>query len=98
MLAAGERLTGIQLRGIDPEQELQATGLANSMLSGSLTDLEPRGSRIILGEALARELRVKLQDTVVLVVPKGSVTPVGIQPRTQALHGGRHLPLRHVRI
>jgi lipoprotein-releasing system permease protein len=83
MLAAGERLTGTLLRGIDPEQELQATGLANSMLSGSLTDLEPRGSRIILGEALARELRVGMHDTVVLVVPKGSVTPVGIQPRTK---------------
>jgi lipoprotein-releasing system permease protein len=81
MLAASERLTGVQLRGVDPEQELQATGLADSMLSGSLTDLEPDAARIILGEALATELRVKQGDKVVLVVPKATVTPAGIQPR-----------------
>jgi lipoprotein-releasing system permease protein len=81
MLAAGERLAGAQLRGIDPAQELQATGFANSMSSGSLADLEPGAYHIILGEALATELRVKLQDSVVLVAPKGTVTPTGIEPR-----------------
>jgi lipoprotein-releasing system permease protein len=83
MATAGDHLSGVQLRGIDPVQEARATGLADTMLAGqgSLADLAAGQYRIILGEALAAELRVKLQDKVVLVVPKGSVTPAGIAPR-----------------
>jgi lipoprotein-releasing system permease protein len=81
MVAAGERLSGVKLRGVDPGQEMRATGLARSLTAGSLTDLEPGGFQIILGEALAAELGVKLGDKVIVVVPKGVVTPVGLKPR-----------------
>jgi lipoprotein-releasing system permease protein len=81
MLAAGERLAGAELRGIEPAQEIEATGLGDSVIEGSLLDLQPRAWRIILGEALATELRVKPGDPVVLIAPKGTVTPTGIEPR-----------------
>jgi lipoprotein-releasing system permease protein len=81
MVTAGQRLSGVKLRGVDPVQEVQATGLAGSMIEGSLADLEPGGFQVILGEALAAELGVKLQDKVLLVVPKVTVTPVGPEPR-----------------
>lgn len=86
MLWADQRLDGIQLRGIDPEQEAKATTLQDSMLKdqGSLSDLESRQYRIILGDGLAAELRVKRGDTVVLAVPKASVTPAGITPKQRA--------------
>jgi lipoprotein-releasing system permease protein len=44
-------------------------------------DLVAGTYRVILGRALALELGVKVGDTVVLIAPKGSVTPTGIQPR-----------------
>ncbi len=81
MLAAGERLAGVDLRGMDPAQESGSTGLATSMLVGKLADLQAGGYRIILGEALATELRVQVNDTVVLIAAKGVVTPAGIVPR-----------------
>jgi len=81
MLAAGERLAGVDLRGMDPDQESGSTGLATSLLVGTLADLQPGGYRIILGEALATELRVQVNDKVVLIAAKGVVTPAGIVPR-----------------
>jgi len=81
MLAAGERLAGVQLRGIDPDQELRVTGIGRSLREGKLTQLVPGAYRIVLGEALAAELRVKVNDTVVLIAPEGAVTPTGLVPR-----------------
>jgi lipoprotein-releasing system permease protein len=81
MLAAGERLAGVQLRGVDPAQEQQANGLAQSLTQGKLTDLTAGAYRIMLGEALAAELRVGVNDTVVLIAAKGTITPTGLVPR-----------------
>lgn len=81
MVTAGERLAGVQLRGVDPAQEISATGLEKVMLQGSQRDLAPGEFGIILGDALASELRVGLQDRVVLIAPRGVVTPTGVVPR-----------------
>lgn len=84
MLAAGERLAATQLRGIDPEREARIGGLAGVLTAGALTDLQAGQYRIILGETLAQELDVAVGDKVVVVVPKASVTPVGIEPRKRS--------------
>ncbi len=84
MLAAGKRLSGVQLRGLDPAQEQGAKGLGQSVHEGSLSDLEPGAFRIILGDALAAELHVTLHDKVVLIAPKGTVTLTGIQARVRS--------------
>lgn len=81
MLAAGAHLAGTQLRGIDPVQEKAIVGIGRSLVAGSLDALQAGGYRIVLGEALASELGVTVGGTVVVLVPKGSVTPVGIEPR-----------------
>lgn len=81
MLVAGRRIAGAQLRGVLPEEEEQAVGVGRTLTSGSLADLQPGSWRIILGEALARELAVGVGDTVVVIAPEGTVTPGGIAPR-----------------
>ena len=81
MFAHGPRLTGAQVRGIDPAEEARAIGLGRRLLSGSLDDLQPGSFRIVLGEALARELGVKTGDDVVLIAPLGTPTPTGMVPR-----------------
>ncbi len=43
MLAAGQRLAGTQLRGIDPLQEKGLKGLAGVLTAGSLEDLSAGG-------------------------------------------------------
>jgi lipoprotein-releasing system permease protein len=81
MVAAGERLAGTVLRGVDPAQERKLNGLAGVMTAGRLEDLTAGGWRVILGEALAGELGVKVGDSVVIVVPKAVVTPAGVEAR-----------------
>jgi lipoprotein-releasing system permease protein len=81
MLAKGRRLTGAKVRGVLPEEERRATGLAQRVISGSLDDLVAGSYRIILGSALAHELDARPGDEVVLIAPVGSATPTGIMPR-----------------
>jgi lipoprotein-releasing system permease protein len=54
------------------------------MQAGKLADLQPRRYRIILGEALATELRVHVGDPVILITDKAIVTPAGIVPRMKS--------------
>jgi lipoprotein-releasing system permease protein len=81
MLANGQRITGAGIRGVLPEEERRATGLAQHITQGHLADLAPGQYRIILGSALARELAAKVGDSVVLVAPEGTATPTGVVPR-----------------
>ena len=81
MFAAGERLTGAQLRGVDPEAEAATGGLAQRLVQGSIASLTPGSYHVVLGEALAEELGAKPGDQVVLIAPQGTATPTGIEPR-----------------
>jgi lipoprotein-releasing system permease protein len=81
MFANGRRMVGANVRGVLPEQERTATGLAQRVIAGSLDDLKPGSYATILGSALAHELNVHPGDTVVLIAPEGTATPTGVVPR-----------------
>ena len=81
MFASGPRLTGAQLRGVDPAEEARTVGLGRQLLQGRLDSLQPGRYRVILGEALAQELGVQVGGSVVLIAPQGTATPTGIVPR-----------------
>ncbi|MBS0396920.1 MAG: FtsX-like permease family protein, partial [Proteobacteria bacterium] len=48
-----------------------------------LDALAPGGYRALLGRALAEELNLRVGDSVVLAVPVGTATPVGVVPRVR---------------
>ena len=81
MLAHDGRIEGAQLRGVDPGEEGKADSLADRMIEGRLDALQPGSWRIVLGDALARQLGVGVGGTVVLIAPEGVVTPTGVVPR-----------------
>lgn len=81
MLANGVYVAGATVRGVLPDEERKATGLAQSLTVGRLEDLEPGKYRIILGSALAQELHAKVGGQVVLIAPEGTATPTGVVPR-----------------
>lgn len=86
LLMAEEALAGVQVRGIDPALEPDVSVIATLLGQGSLEDLQPGAYRALIGTALARELDVGVGDSVVLVLAQGTVTPVGLTPRTRLLH------------
>jgi lipoprotein-releasing system permease protein len=81
MFAAGPHMLGASVRGVLPEQERTATGLAQRLVSGRLDDLKPGSYATILGSALAHDLGVRVGDSVVLIAPEGTATPTGVVPR-----------------
>jgi lipoprotein-releasing system permease protein len=86
MLANGQRLAGAEVRGVLPEEERHATGLAQHVIAGSLSDLKDGAYAIILGAALAHELNARVGDSVVLIAPEGTATPTGVVPRMRRFH------------
>ena len=86
LLTNGKRVTGATVRGVLPEEERKATGLADHLKAGRLEDLKPRSRNVILGSALARDLDAKVGGTVVIMAPEGTATPVGVMPRMLTFH------------
>jgi lipoprotein-releasing system permease protein len=67
-----------QVRGIDPGREVQVSPLASSMIAGSLPALQPGAQGIVLGRALAGNLRLDIGDPVNLVVPQSNPAGTGV--------------------
>jgi lipoprotein-releasing system permease protein len=81
MLAHAGRTAGATVRGIDPEEERRAVGIATRIEGGRVEDLVGGSYRIVLGDALAEALGARIGDEVVVVAPQGTVTPAGVVPR-----------------
>ena len=81
LLANGDTLRGVLVRGIVPAEEARITDLAAKLRDTTLATLQPGAWRIVLGAELARQLGVRPGDAVTLVAPSGQVTPAGVLPR-----------------
>ncbi|MEJ2394848.1 MAG: lipoprotein-releasing ABC transporter permease subunit, partial [Candidatus Thiodiazotropha sp.] len=81
MLISGQKVSGVLLRGIQPDQESAVSSVISDIKKGSIDNLVPGGFGIILGRELALILGVSVGDKVTLVTPQINVTPAGIMPR-----------------
>ncbi len=85
MLSSESNVFGVVLKGIDPDRVGRVTELANNLKAGRLEDLkggkegDPPG--IILGVELAKHLSVSLNDSIQVISPLGTVTPMGMMPK-----------------
>ncbi len=80
MLVNGRHVSGAKIRGILPEEERRVGTIEEHLTAGSM-QLPGGEYRIVLGAALAREMAVKVGDSVILVVAQGTATPFGVMPR-----------------
>ena len=87
MISSGPQATGGILRGVDLATVGTVTRLPEDVRIGRLEDLgdAPEGGlpRVILGKELAANLGVAVGDLVEILVPGGSVTPLGAFPRVE---------------
>ena len=95
MLINGDRVSGIVVRGIDPEKEETVSDLGKNMIAGEVSDLKikvdllrnaKRGIKknragIILGKELSRRIGVGVGEVVSMVSPVSRITPIGLIPR-----------------
>jgi lipoprotein-releasing system permease protein len=85
LLARGEDMKGVMLRGIDPALESEVTDLASGPQAAVLSQLKAGEFGVVLGAELARSLGVHAGDKVTLVAPSGEVTPAGVVPRLKQM-------------
>jgi lipoprotein-releasing system permease protein len=95
MLINGDRVSGVVVRGVDPDREGVVSDLGKNMISGTLLDLNVKSNHfkniknrgvkkragIILGKELSRRMGVGVGDILSMVSPVSRVTPVGLIPR-----------------
>jgi lipoprotein-releasing system permease protein len=81
MLVSDATVKGVELRGIEPTQELATVALGRMLRAGSFDSLISGSYNMVIGQALAELLGVGVGDQVVLLVPEGIATPAGVVPR-----------------
>ncbi len=81
MLSRGDVLRGVEIRGIDPENEHQVSELPEQMVVGELDTLQKGTFNIVLGRYLSNILGAHVGDTVILMSPQGTINPSGFSPR-----------------
>ena len=85
LLARGEDMRGVLVRGIDPVFEPEVTELGNPEQRAALQRLKAGKFGVVLGSELARALGVRVGDPVTLIAPSGQLTPAGVVPRLKQM-------------
>lgn len=86
LIDAGQEKAFITIKGIDPDLEATVTDVGKAMQRGSLQSLtrqsedDPDG--IVIGRDLASQLAVGVGDDVSVLTPEGTLSPMGMIPRT----------------
>jgi lipoprotein-releasing system permease protein len=85
LFAHEDQFRGALVRGIDPKLEETVADIGKQMRAGSLNELVPGSFNVVFGRELAASLGLHIGDKVVLVVPNGNVTPMGVTPTLRRL-------------
>ena len=85
LIARGDDMRGVIVRGIVPKEEATVTPLAAELRDTTLARLVPGAWNVVLGIELARSLGVHEGDKVTVVLPGGLTTPAGVVPRLKQL-------------
>jgi lipoprotein-releasing system permease protein len=87
LITAGSSQEFISLKAIDPALEPTVTAIKTAMVQGSLDALAHEDENalppILIGQDLAKQLDVAVGETVTLVTPQGTLSPMGMIPRTR---------------
>ena len=85
LIARGDDMRGVVVRGIVPSAEATVTDLAAKLKDTTLARLVPGTFGIVPGIELARSLGVRDGDKVTILLPGGTVTPAGVVPRLKQM-------------
>jgi lipoprotein-releasing system permease protein len=94
MVTSGSQVTGVVVRGLDPDRANRVTDIANYVKGGKLEDLKaPRPVKtedrsvtlppVIIGKRLANQLGVKVGEPIQVVSPLGQPTVMGMIPKVR---------------
>lgn len=85
LLRSRRTLQGAVLTAVEPGLEGGVSDVGSNMVNGSLELLATTPFSVVLGASLARVLAVVPGDTLEVTVPRLTVTPLGVFPRSKRL-------------
>jgi lipoprotein-releasing system permease protein len=85
ILGSSQQLHGAVVTAVDSGLQSKVSGLSESMVAGELRSLDSAGFNVVLGVSLASMLGVGIGDHVNITVPRLTVTPLGLFPRSKRL-------------
>ena len=84
MVASDSSQQGLMVQGIDPRWDI-AMNPSNQLFGSHLLRLQAGEFGIVLGSQVARKLNVFIGDSLELILPKISITPLGAFPRLKKM-------------
>jgi lipoprotein-releasing system permease protein len=92
MLTAGKNVSGVVLRGIDLATDPKVTNIKRSIIEGSFSGMatasgppqagsSPELPGLVIGKELARTLNLFRGDSVNVISPMGTISPMGMVPK-----------------
>jgi len=84
LLARGEDMRGVMVRGVLPGDEPKVTPMAGKLASEVLNELQAGQWKMLIGQELARQLGVQVGDSLTVMAPGGQVSPAGVMPRLRS--------------
>lgn len=86
MLSLRNLMQPIQISGIDPYWEPKVSTLASKLIEGDLAALTPGSFGVIVGQVTAWRFKLRLGDSLTLIVPEIGDSPGSITPRLHRLN------------
>jgi len=84
MVASDSTQQGLMVQGVDPSWDM-AMALDGQLYKGHLMRLQAGEFGIVLGSQVARKLNVFIGDSLELILPQVSITPLGPFPRLKKM-------------
>ena len=81
MLARGDQVKGVIVRGINPNTELTVSEGLSNIVQGDINSLRENTFGVIIGQELAKNLGIKVSDKLMLIAAGQSSSPLGVFPR-----------------
>lgn len=89
LISKDDQQSFITLKGIDPGLESKVTDIAAALTEGRFADLRSATEEdvpgVLIGHELAGQLGAHLGDSVTLLTPSGTLSPMGVMPRQRRL-------------
>lgn len=89
LVSKGDQQAFVTIKGIDPALEPRVTDIASALTGGRFADLadgaDDQLPGILLGHELAGKLGAMVGDSVNVLTPNGTLSPMGVMPRQRRL-------------
>ncbi|HEY1846225.1 MAG TPA: lipoprotein-releasing ABC transporter permease subunit LolE [Buttiauxella sp.] len=86
LIESGANLRAIQVKGVDPEQELHLSALPQYVQNNAWQDFKAGQQQIIIGKGVADALKVKQGDWISIMIPNNDGGTKLLQPKRVRLH------------